>query len=112
MKAGKWDRKHFEGVELYSKTLAILGMGRIGTEVARRAIAFGMRVLAYDRTFRLVGLACSRLSWSNISTRSSRRPTSFTLHMPLTAETKDMLDERRLGFARRACESSTLLEVD
>jgi len=48
VKAGKWDRKSFVGVELYSKTLAILGMGRIGTEIARRAIAFGMRVLAYD----------------------------------------------------------------
>ena len=48
MKAGKWDRKKFEGVELYDKTLAILGMGRIGSEFARRAIAFGMRVVAYD----------------------------------------------------------------
>src|SRR5687768_1755596 len=42
MKEGKWDRKAFSGVELYNKTLAILGMGRIGGEVARRAIAFGM----------------------------------------------------------------------
>ena len=48
MKAGKWDRKKFEGVELYNKTLGILGMGRIGTELARRAMAFGMRVVAYD----------------------------------------------------------------
>jgi D-3-phosphoglycerate dehydrogenase len=48
VKAGKWDRKSFEGTELYDKTLAILGMGRIGTEVARRAMAFGMRVVAYD----------------------------------------------------------------
>src|SRR5580698_1775447 len=48
MKAGKWDRKSFEGVELYNKTLGVIGMGRIGTEVARRAIAFGMRVLTYD----------------------------------------------------------------
>src|SRR5205823_13356765 len=47
VKSGKWDRKTFLGVELYNKTLAILGMGRIGTEIARRAIAFGMRVLAY-----------------------------------------------------------------
>ena len=45
---GLWNRKGFVGVELYNKTLAILGMGRIGTEIARRAIAFGMRVLAYD----------------------------------------------------------------
>ncbi|MCI0541026.1 MAG: phosphoglycerate dehydrogenase, partial [Verrucomicrobiales bacterium] len=48
MKAGEWNRKAFQGVELYNKTLGILGMGRIGSEVARRAIAFGMRVLAYD----------------------------------------------------------------
>ena len=48
VKEGKWDRKRYEGVELYNKTLGILGMGRIGTEIARRAIAFGMRVIAFD----------------------------------------------------------------
>ncbi len=48
MKAGEWNRKAFHGVELYNKTLGILGMGRIGSEVARRAIVFGMRVLTYD----------------------------------------------------------------
>lgn len=48
MKAGEWNRKSFQGTELYNKTLGILGLGRIGSEVARRAIAFGMRVYAYD----------------------------------------------------------------
>ncbi|HLX72223.1 MAG TPA: NAD(P)-dependent oxidoreductase, partial [Verrucomicrobiae bacterium] len=48
MVAGKWDRKLFQGVELAEKTLGVLGMGRIGSEVAKRAVAFGMRVLAYD----------------------------------------------------------------
>ena len=48
MKEGKWNRKDFQGTELYNKTLGILGMGRIGTEVAKRAVAFGMKVLAYD----------------------------------------------------------------
>src|SRR5215813_14164363 len=48
MKAGVWDRKAFQGIELYNKTLGILGMGRIGSEVAKRALAFGMTVLAYD----------------------------------------------------------------
>src|SRR5208337_3256912 len=48
MVAGKWDRKLFQGVELQGKTLGVLGMGRIGTEVAKRALAFGMRVIAYD----------------------------------------------------------------
>ena len=48
MKEGKWNRKDFQGTELYNKTLGILGMGRIGTEVAKRAMAFGMKVVAYD----------------------------------------------------------------
>ncbi|HEY2143089.1 MAG TPA: NAD(P)-dependent oxidoreductase, partial [Candidatus Udaeobacter sp.] len=43
-----WDKKNFEGVELYNKTLGVIGMGRIGSELSRRAIAFGMRVVAYD----------------------------------------------------------------
>src|SRR5215831_11765427 len=48
MLAGKWDRKQFQGTELFGKTLGVLGMGRIGTEVSRRAAAFGMKVLGYD----------------------------------------------------------------
>src|SRR2546423_2148934 len=44
MKAGKWDRKGFQGTELAGKTLGVMGMGRIGTEVAKRALAFGMHV--------------------------------------------------------------------
>src|SRR5216683_7951479 len=48
LRAGKWDRKNLEGVELYNKTLGVIGMGRIGSELSRRAIAFGMRVIAYD----------------------------------------------------------------
>src|SRR5438477_6121561 len=48
LKSGVWERKHLEGVELYNKTLGIIGMGRIGSELSRRAIAFGMRVLAFD----------------------------------------------------------------
>ena len=48
MKSGQWDRKSFSGIELFKKTLGIVGLGRIGGEVAKRAQAFGMRVLAYD----------------------------------------------------------------
>jgi len=88
VKSGKWDRKSFVGVELYNKTLAILGMGRIGTEIARRAIAFGMRVLAYDPY-----LSASRarsLQVELIEKLDDIIPQAdfITLHMPLTAETK------------------------
>jgi D-3-phosphoglycerate dehydrogenase / 2-oxoglutarate reductase len=48
MKAGEWDRKTFTGSELYGKTLGLVGAGRIGGEVARRARAFDMRIIAYD----------------------------------------------------------------
>ena len=48
MRAGEWDRKSFSGTELYGKTLGLVGAGRIGTEVATRARAFGMREAAFD----------------------------------------------------------------
>ena len=101
MKAGKWDRKSFEGVELYAKTLLILGMGRIGTEIARRSIAFGMRVLAYDPY-----LSASRarsLQVELVEKLDDIIPQAdfITLHMPLTAETKYMLNAERLAKAKK-----------
>jgi D-3-phosphoglycerate dehydrogenase len=47
-KAGKWEKKQFKGLELYGKTLGIIGIGRIGTELAKRAQALGMKTIAYD----------------------------------------------------------------
>src|SRR5256714_3701577 len=51
LRGGKWDRKNLEGVELFNKTLGIIGMGRIGSGLSRRAIAFGMRGVAVDPDF-------------------------------------------------------------
>ena len=48
LKGKKWDRKNFMGTELYGKYLGLIGLGRIGSEVAKRMIAFGMKVIAYD----------------------------------------------------------------
>ncbi len=92
MIAGKWDRKQFQGVELAGKTLGVLGMGRIGTEVAKRAIAFGMRVVAYDpylteERAKAIGAefaACLDDVYLNAD--------FITVHMPVTKETKEMLN--------------------
>jgi len=101
MKAGKWDRKSFEGVELYGKALAILGMGRIGTEIARRAIAFGMRVYAYDPY-----LSASRarsLQVELVERLDEIVPLAdyITMHMPLTDETRNMLNAERLAKTKK-----------
>ncbi len=101
VKAGKWDRKKFEGVELYNKTLGVLGMGRIGTEIARRAMAFGMRVVAYDPY--LSASKARTLQVELIDTIDELLPRCdfITMHMPLTAETTHMLDARRLALTKK-----------
>ena len=92
MKNGEWNRKSFSGVELYNKTLGILGMGRIGGEVARRAIAFGMRVVAYDPY-----LALSRAKQMQVELVENldeiyARADFITVHMPMSEETKGMIN--------------------
>ena len=90
MKNGKWDRKAFAGTELSGKTIGILGIGRIGSQVARRAIAFGMRVLAFDPYLSMSkarALQVELLELDEIYERSD----FITVHMPLSDETRDML---------------------
>jgi len=90
MKSGEWDRKAFAGTELSGKTIGILGMGRIGSQVARRAIAFGMRVLAFDPYLSMSkarALQVELLELDEIYERSD----FITVHMPLSDETRDLL---------------------
>jgi D-3-phosphoglycerate dehydrogenase len=91
MKAGEWNRKAFQGVELYNKTLGILGMGRIGSEVARRAIAFGMRVLAYDPFLALSRAKALQVELVEVDDLYARSD-FITVHMPMTDETKAMIN--------------------
>lgn len=91
MKAGEWNRKAFSGTELYNKTLGVLGMGRIGGEVAKRALAFGMRVLAYDPYLspaRAKALQVEMVDLDEIYAQSD----FITVHMPLTDETRSMIN--------------------
>jgi len=92
MKAGEWNRKAFSGMELYNKTLGILGMGRIGGEVAKRAVAFGMKVLAYDPY--LTPARAAALQVEMVSDLEKLYPAVdfLTVHMPMTEETKGMVN--------------------
>src|SRR4051812_10658394 len=101
VRSGKWDRKHLQGVELHNKTLAIVGMGRIGTELSRRALAFGMRVLAFDPY-----LAASRARALQVELLEDLEDVInaadfITLHTPLTPETRHLLNAQRLARTKR-----------
>lgn len=100
MRDGKWDRKNYSGIELFRKTLGIVGLGRIGSEVARRALSFGMRVIAYDPY-----LAPSRAKAMQIEAVSLddllKQADYITVHMPLTEQTKYMLDEAAIAKCRK-----------
>jgi len=92
MVAGKWDRKLFQGVELQGKTLGVLGFGRIGTEVARRALAFGMRVIAYDPYLTEDRAKAVGAEFAPELDHVYREADFLTVHMPVTKETKEMLN--------------------
>jgi D-3-phosphoglycerate dehydrogenase len=91
MASGKWDRKQFQGAEVAGKTLGVLGMGRIGSEVAKRALAFGMRVLAYDPF--LTEARAQTLGVELVDLDHVYRDADFiSVHMPVTDQTRGMLN--------------------
>src|SRR5688572_11018077 len=96
MRAGQWDRKSFNGTELQGKMLGLLGAGRIGSEVARRARAFGMRVLAYDpylteERARSIGLELAPLD------EIVREADIVSVHVPLSDATTNLIGETQLA---------------
>ena len=92
VKAGKWERSKFSGVELHGKTLGIIGFGRIGSTVARYAKAFGMSISVFDPYISLeVGatLGVQMVDLKNLVTESDY----ITIHIPKSAETKNLIGE-------------------
>jgi D-3-phosphoglycerate dehydrogenase len=92
MTAGKWDRKQFQGTELSGKTLGILGLGRIGSEIARRAVAFGMKVLAYDPFLTDARARALGIQMAPDLDALYRDADFITVHMPVTDQTRGMLN--------------------
>ena len=100
MKAGQWDRKSFEGVELFNKTLGVIGMGRIGGEVARRAIAFGMRVLAFDPFLSLSRAKALQVEVVDLE-QIYAQADYITVHVPMTDQTKGMINRTTIAKMKK-----------
>jgi len=99
VKAGRWERSRFLGTELRDKVLGIVGLGNIGVEVARRAQAFGMRVVAADPVVsrdRADQLGVRLLSFEDLMAESD----FMTLHVPLTAATRHLVNAKTLAASK------------
>ena len=91
MRDGKWERKQLKGAELRDKTLAVLGLGRIGAEVAKRAQAFEMRVIAFDPY--LTDDRAKEMDLEKVELDQAFVDADYlTVHMPLTEQTRGMVD--------------------
>ncbi|UFJ42827.1 phosphoglycerate dehydrogenase [Brevibacillus humidisoli] len=96
---GTWDRKSFQGVELNGKTLGVIGMGRIGSEVAKRAKAFNMKVIGYDPF--LTDERAQKLGVINGSIDDILREADFiTVHTPLIKETHHLISSAEFAKAK------------
>lgn len=98
--SGKWDRNSFKGIELYKKTLGIIGMGKIGTEVAKRAKSFGMNILGFDPYLtaeRATKLGIKKATVDEIAQEAD----IITLHTPLTNDTRNLVNEELLAKTKK-----------
>lgn len=90
MKEHKWEKKLLSGTELYGKTLGIIGMGRIGYEVAKRVLVFGMDIIAYDIIKIETELDVRQVSLEELLSQAD----IITLHLPFTEETRHMISDK------------------
>lgn len=98
---GKWDRKLFMGAQLADKTLGVIGMGRIGREVASRGLAFGMRVIAYDPFLSDEAASKLNIEKANLVADLLPRVDYLTVHTPLTDETKYLVGMDQLKILKK-----------
>ncbi len=100
MRKGAWPKKKCKGIEMYGKTLGIIGIGRIGREVARRAKAFGMRIIYYD-VFKLDDETARELGVEFRELEDLLRESDvITLHLPLTPETRHLINRERIEMMK------------
>jgi D-3-phosphoglycerate dehydrogenase len=116
LKAGRWDRKKFVGVELQGKTLGIVGLGRIGRVVASRARAMGMLIVAYDPFIAPEHARDLEIELAPLNEVYARAD-FVTVHTPLTAETRSLIDREALASMKKGariinCARGGLIDED
>jgi D-3-phosphoglycerate dehydrogenase len=99
MRAGRWERGRFVGSELEGKVLGVLGMGKVGREVAHRARAFGMEVIAYDPFVSAEDVQRSQTCFVPVE-EILRRSDFITVHTPLTPETRYLLGDKQIASCK------------
>ena len=114
MRDGKWIKKELKRTELYKKTLGIIGLGRIGTELAKRAAAFEMHVIAYTPFSKKSDYADTRLNLTDVLNASDY----VSLHLPLTDATKGIINSETIkefkdgAFLINTGRGKTIVEKD
>jgi len=99
MKTGKWEKKKFMGVELFNKTLGVIGIGNIGSQVAKRMQAFGMNVIAYDPF--LSEDTANTMGVEKVDIKELFKRSDFiTIHTPLTPETKYLINKKSIRIMK------------
>ncbi|MFC1804944.1 phosphoglycerate dehydrogenase [Candidatus Omnitrophota bacterium] len=100
LKQGQWKRSKFMGVEVYRKTLGIIGLGRIGKEVAKRSLSFGMKVLAYDPF--LSAEVAKSIGIETVALKDLfKRSDYITVHTPLTNETRHLVSAETIALMKK-----------
>ncbi len=99
--SGKWDRKSFSGRQLHGKTLGVIGLGRIGREVASRGAAFGMNVLGYDPVLSNAQISALRVEPVATIDEILSKVDFLTVHTPLTEETRGLVNSNNLDKLKR-----------
>lgn len=97
----RWDKKKYKGTEIHGKTLGVIGLGRIGREVSKRALAFGMRVYGYDPYFseeQAKGIGISKVELQTLYKESD----FITIHTPLTKDTENMITKKEMQMMKRS----------
>ncbi|MBN1900753.1 phosphoglycerate dehydrogenase [Candidatus Sumerlaeota bacterium] len=100
MKEGKWEKKILTGVELYGKTLGVIGLGRIGKAVALRALAFEMRVLCFDPVVSPEEIEKIRLIPATLE-EIIKESDFITIHTPLNDKTRGMIGEEQFKYMKK-----------